>query len=428
MLTNPMPATSATAASASGTTRAPRVTRALATTLCVIATALLSAHSALAQAPADPASAPPSDKKSMAPIQIQANAPDRYTIVKGDTLWAVSSRFLKSPWRWPEVWGMNKDQIRNPHLIYPGQVVVLDRNAPGGPRLMIDPQSTADRGVVKLSPTVRAEAREAQAIPSIAPADIEPFLLRNVVIGAEAFDNSAQIVRSVGEHVAFSTADAFYAVGVKPEMGKVFQVFRKGRELRDTTIAKQPWYKMTYNQPDPQIIGYEASFLGEARLVNAGDVAKLEVVNVRQEMLVGDYLIPAVDTDVINYVPRAPEVKVEAIVMTLPSGISEATKTNIITLNRGKNHGVEVGHVLAAFKPTEVFANPRYKQSSLSWIPSWDAWPVGPNKEPKTLLIPEERVALVFVYRVFDNISYGMVVNSGQEPVRGGYRLTNPSP
>jgi hypothetical protein len=422
MLTNPLPVQPAFDLQTTGFARA---RRGLAVSLCLIGATFITAPTTWAQAPADPSAAAPMAQKATAPIQIQENAPDRYTVVKGDTLWAISSRFLKAPWRWPEVWGMNKTQIRNPHLIYPGQVVVLDRNAPGGPRLMIDPQSTPDRGLVKLSPTIRAEGREAQAIPSIAPGDIEPFLLRNVVIGAETFTNSAQIVRSVGEHVAFSTADAFYAVGVKPEMGKVFQVFRKGRELRDETIPKKPWYRAAHNEPDPQIIGYEANFLGEARLVNAGEVAKLEVVNVRQEMLVGDYLIPTTESDIANYVPRAPETKIEATVMTLPSGISEATKTNVITLNRGKNHGVEVGHVLAAFKPAEAFANPRYKESTLNWIPGW---PKQPNAEPSTLSIPEERVALVFVYRVFDNISYGMVMNSGQEPVRGGYRLTNPLP
>jgi LysM domain len=425
MLTNPLPAQPASDSKNTGLTRTRRV---LATSICLIGATLATAHTVWAQAPADPAAAAPTAQKATAPIQIQENAPDRYTVVKGDTLWAISSRFLKAPWRWPEVWRMNKSQIRNPHLIYPGQVVVLDRNAPGGPRLMIDPNAVPDRGLVKLSPTIRAEGREAQAIPSIAPGDIEPFLLRNVVIGAESFDTSAQIVRSVGEHVAFSTADAFYAVGVTPEMGKVFQVFRKGRELRDPTIPKKPWYRSTYNEPDPQVIGYEANFLGEARLVTAGQVAKLEVVSVRQEILVGDYLIPAVESEVISYVPRAPDKPIDAVVMTLPSGISEATKTNVITFNRGKNHGVEVGHVLAAFKPKEEFANPRYKESSLSWIPSWDKWPYEKSKDPKTLTIPEERVGLVFVYRVFDNISYGMVMNSGQEPVRGGYRLTNPLP
>ena len=419
MLTNLPPFTPAFASRAPRALILARATRAVASALLLAATCS-TAINGFAQAPADPAM---SGAKTTAPIQIQENAPDRYTVVKGDTLWAISGRFLKQPWRWPEVWRMNKDQIRNPHLIYPGQVVVLDRNAPGGPRLMIDPQASGDRGVVRLSPGIRAEARETQAIPSIAPEDIEPFLLRNVVIGSEALNNSPQIVRAVGEHVAFSSADAFYAVGVKPEMGKVFQIFRRGRELRDSTIEQTPWYRRTYNAPDPQVIGYEAQYLGDAKIVTAGEVAKLEVVTVRQEILVGDYLIPATETELPRYVPRAPTNPIDASVMTLPSGISEATKTNIITFNRGKNHGVEVGHVLAAFKPKEVFANPRFKESTLNWVPGW---PKQPSDDPKTLSIPEERVGLVFVYRVFDNISYGMVMNSGQEPIRGGYRLTNP--
>jgi hypothetical protein len=384
----------------------------LATALVVAFTSVASVLPALAQAPA-------------APVQVQESAPDRHVVVKGDTLWGISARFLKQPWRWPEVWGMNKEQIRNPHLIYPGQVVVLDRNAPGGPRLLIDSagSSAFGRDTVRLSPTIRAEAREAQAIPSIRPEDIEPFLLGNIVIGAEAFDSNPQIVRAVGERVAFSTNDAFYSVGIKPEMGKVFQIFRKGRELRDESIAPRPWYKWRHNEPDPQIIGYEANYLGDAKLVNAGEVAKMEVVSVRQEILVGDYLIPAPETSVASYIPRAPERPISASVMTLPSGISETTKTGVVTLNRGKIHGLEVGHVLAIYKPTQNFKNPRYKESTLNWVPGW---PKSQGAEPSTLDIPEERVGLVFVFRVFDNISYGMVMNTGQESVRGGYALRNP--
>jgi LysM domain len=388
-----------------------RTRRGLAAGLLAACAAFASVLPTQAQAPANP-------------VQVQENAPDRHVVVKGDTLWGISGRFLKQPWRWPEVWRMNQDQIRNPHLIYPGQVVVLDRNAPGGPRLMIDANAAPVRGeTVRLSPTTRAEAREAQAIPSIRPEDIEPFLLRNIVIGAEAFENNPQIVRAVGERVAFSTGDAFYTVGVKPEMGKVFQIFRRGRELRDETIAARPWYKWRHNEPDPQIVGYEATYLGDAKLVNTGDVAKMEVVTVRQEILVGDYLIPAVDTDVVRYIPRAPEAPIDAMVMTLPSGVSEASKTNVVTLNRGKKHGVEVGHVLAAYKPKENFKNPRYKESTLNWIPGW---PKQSGAEPSTLNIPEERIGLVFVFRTFDHISYGMVMNTGQESVRSGYALRNP--
>jgi hypothetical protein len=389
------------------------------------------ASGAVAQAPAQPTMAtPPAADNAAKPVQVQDNAPDRYTVVKGDTLWAISGRFLKQPWRWPEVWRMNKDQIRNPHLIYPGQVVVLDRNAVGGPRLMIeDPNASASRGgVVRLSPSVRAEAREAQPIISINPTDVEPFMVRNLVIGAEAFTNAPQIVRAQGERVAMSSGDPFYAVGVKAEMGKVFQIFRRGRELRDTTIAARPWYKWRHNEPDPQIIGYEGEYLGDARLLNEGDVAKLEVVSVRQEILVGDYLIPTPPSDQPRYIPRAPEAQIDARVMTLPSGVQEAAKTSVITINRGAKHGVELGHVLAIYKGAQPFANPRYKESPLNWphlvFPA--GFPKTPSAEPQTLTIPEERIGLVFIYKVFDHVSYGLVMNTGKEPVVVGNRIKNP--
>jgi LysM domain len=391
--------------------------------LAVLVATLAAASVALAQAPTAGASA--DDAK---PIQVQDNAPDRYTVVKGDTLWAISGRFLKQPWRWPEVWRMNKDQIRNPHLIYPGQVVVLDRNAIGGPRLMIeDPNASAARGgVVRLSPQIRGEAREAEAIISINPQDIEPFMVRNLVIGAEAFADAPQIVKAQTERVAMASGDTFYAVGVKEEAGKGYQLYRRGRELRDTTITARPWYRWRHNEPDPQIIGYEAEYLGDARLLNGGEVAKFEVASVRQEIRVGDYLIPIPPTEQPRYIPRAPEATIDAIIMTLPSGVQEAAKTSVVTLNRGAKHGVELGHVLAIYKNAQPFANPRYKESTLNWLPRAVGWPREPSGDPATLSVPEERVGLVFVYRVFDHVSYGMVMNSGKEPIVVGQRLRNP--
>lgn len=365
---------------------------------------------ALAQAPA-------------APVQVRENAPDRHTVVKGDTLWGISGKFLKQPWRWPEVWRMNRDQIKNPHRIYPGQVIVLDRDAAGNPRLSILQSSPEDRGIIRLSPQIRAEAREGAAIPSIPPADIEPFMVRNRVVGAETFDDAPQIVKSVDARVTFATADSVYAVGIKPEMGKVFQIFRKGRELRDPSITARPWYKWRHNEPDPQIIGYEATYLGDAKVLTDGDVAKIEIVSAKREIQVGDYLIPQPPSETMAYVPRAPEAKVDGLILTLPNGISEAGKTDVVTINLGKRDGLEPGHVLAVYKPKETFANPRFKEPTLNWIPFW---PKQPYAEPATLDIPEERVALVFVFRVFEGISYGLVMNSGTDTLRANYIVRNP--
>ncbi len=356
------------------------------------------------------------------PLQIQPDAPDRHTVVKGDTLWGISGKFLKQPWRWPELWRMNREQIKNPHWIYPGQVMVFDRNAVGGPRLSVL-QSGENRPTVILTPQIRAEGREAAAIPSIKPGDIEPFMVRNLVIGAETLADAPQIVKSVGDRVAFAAGESIYVVGVKPTMGKVFQIYRKGRELRDPAIEPRAWYKWRHNEADPQIIGYEAIYLGDAKLLRDGEVARLEIVNSKQETQVGDYLLPAPLPETFAYVPRAPSQQIDAQVMTLPNGISEAGKTNVVTLNRGKSHGLEVGHVLAAYKPIETFANPRYKEPFLNFVPGW---PKQKGAEEKTLDIPEERIGLVFVFRVFDNISYGMVMNTGVENVRVGYALRNP--
>jgi hypothetical protein len=216
-------------------------------------------------------------------------------------------------------------------------------------------------------------------------------MVKNLVIGAEAFNDAPQIVKAQTERVAMSTGDTFHAIGVKKEMGKGFQLFRRGRELRDTTIPARPWYRWKLNEPDPQIIGYEAEYLGDAALINEGDVAKLEVVRIRQEIRVGDYLIPIPPTEQPRYIPRAPEANIDGIIMTIPTGVQEAAKTSVVTINRGTKHGLELGHVLAIYKKEEPFANPRYKESTLNWLPRAIGWPREPSSDPQTLTVPEHR-------------------------------------
>ncbi|MCS6995632.1 MAG: LysM peptidoglycan-binding domain-containing protein [Casimicrobiaceae bacterium] len=367
--------------------------------------------------------AQPQTATASAPVQIAEGAPDRYTVVRGDTLWGIAGKFLKQPWRWPEVWRLNREQIRNPHLIFPGQVIVLDRHAPEGPRLLIGEASAGERPLVRLSPQVRAEAKEAQPIPSIPPGDIDPFIVKDFVIGAEAFAEAAQIVRAIDERVTLSAFDSFYAIGARAPVGTIFHVYRRGKELRDPEIPPLTWFERMRGDPDRQVVGYEATYLGEAKLVASGDLARFEIVRTRQEILVGDYLLPAPAEEPVRYVPRAPERPIEARIMTLPTGIAEAGRASVVTINRGAKAGLEVGHVLAIFKPAEDFANPRFRESSLNWVPGW---PRQPDEQPRTLTIPEERVGLVFVYRTFDHVAYGLVMNSGRAPIKTGYILRNP--
>src|SRR5947209_8295074 len=153
-----------------------------------------------------------------APLTLRPDAPDRYVVVPGDTLWAISQRYTDSPWRWPELWGLNKDQIRNPHLIYPGYVIVLDRAR--GQLTIGDkgaPATTAtatESGVVKLGPRIRSESVAKEQIPSIPASVIEPFLSRPLIVEPDGLDKAPTIVGTETDRVILAAGNAAYVRGM----------------------------------------------------------------------------------------------------------------------------------------------------------------------------------------------------------------------
>lgn len=333
--------------------------------------------------------------------ELAPNAPQSHTVKAGDTLWGISSLFLKSPWRWPELWGMNLEQIRNPHLIYPGQVLYLD-TSDGRARLRLG--QTVDGDVVKLSPQVRSSTLVSTAIASIPFHLIEPFLNEAVILDSNSLDEAPRIVATREGRVLMSRGDTAYTRG---DLGKntLFRIFREAKPLRDPTTQ--------------DILGYEAPYVGTAEFVRSGDHSRVDekassapvpdtliVTSIRQEANVGDRLAPVVAREYSNYVPHAPQGDLVGQIVSIYGDGITAGQNQIVALNRGKSDGVERGHVLALWQDGAEIVDR-----------------TGPS--PTRLKLPDERHGMLFVFQVFDRMSYALIL-SVHQPVKVGDRFSQP--
>ena len=332
--------------------------------------------------------------------ELVANAPDTYTIKRGDTLWDISKLFLKSPWRWPELWGMNLQDIRNPHLIYPGQLLYLDK-AGGRARLRMG-QPVGD-GTVKLSPRVRVEVPGFGAISSIPFNLIEPFLNEAIIFQGNELAAAPRIVATQEGRVLLSKNELAY---VRGDIGqdRSFRIFREAKALKDPATG--------------QVLGYEAAYVGAADFVRPGESrvaadGKPEIVpstflitSMRQEANVGDRLSAVPPREFSNYAPHAPSGELRGQIVSIYGDGLSAGQNQIVALNRGATDGMERGHVLALWTAGE-----RVKDLTDPTRP--------------TLTLPDERHGLLFVFRVFDRMSYALILNV-KDPVKAGDRFTQP--
>jgi len=373
---------------------------------------------------------------------LKEDAPDRYIVVPGDTLWSISGRFLKDVWKWPEVWRMNQEQVRNPHRIYPGDVIVLDRSG-GAPQLRLlrdgaaDPgaaaaaaAAAAGRDTVKLSPRTRAQPLADKAVPAIPPSAIEPFLSRPLVVGQNELDSAPVIMATEENRVVIGAGNIAYADNLK-RGDQLWQVFRRSDALVDPDTG--------------ETLGYLAIYLGEARLRKFGDPSTIEITKSPQEIYVGDRLLPSSkQVPTFSYVPRAPWRPVRGRIMTTYGNLGETGPLGIVALSKGSQDGLEVGHVLAIYRSQstsvyEVRQSPLYGEQGLSANDSPRTYyseqltrrdaPLYARGKPITeadiARLPDERYGLVMVFRTFDRTAFGLVMQASR-PVAVNDLVTNP--
>jgi LysM repeat protein len=303
-----------------------------------------------------------------APLELADGAPDRYIVVPGDTLWGIAGKFLKSPYRWSELWKLNKDEIKRPQLIYPGQVLVLDKSG-------LQPRLVLETVVVKPHEYVEPLKK---AISSIPPHAIEPFLTEPLIVDEGGLDSSARVVGIQDGRVMAGAGDKVYATNVK-QTAKLWQLFRADAPLID---------------PDTkEVLGHEANFLGTAALTQEGDPSEFLLRSSKMEVVIGDFLLPAPRPDVLSYVPRAPERQINGRILGVKGGVRYSGRLGVISINRGQADGVENGHVFAV-DLTGRTVDDRFKG------------------EKQSFKLPDQRGGLIFVFRVFHRISYALVLES----------------
>ena len=348
------------------------------------------------------------------PLLLSNEAPTMYTVVKGDTLWDISGKFLKEPWRWPEIWNMNRDQIKNPHLIYPGDIVKLSFDASGRPALTI--ASAEAGGAFKLSPRIRSQGLD-QAIPSIPARVIGPFLSAPLVAEEGSLNSAPRIVATEEGRVIVGAGNLVYAMGIKLEQGTRWQIYRPGKALVDPATK--------------EVLGYEAQYLGDARVNRFGEgvstPSTLEIIKSNQEINRGDRLMPAGSAALPQYSPRAPDKQVKGRIVSLVGGVSETAQYSIVVLNLGARQGMEVGHVLSAQTGGELISTDS-GEAGRSWsfksaLPA--SWRTGADGLPPEVQLPQERNGLLVVFRVFDRVSYALVMSS-KRPLKLGDFVQTP--
>jgi LysM repeat protein len=334
--------------------------------------------------------------------ELAPNAPDVYTVKTRDTLWDISKVFLKSPWRWPELWGMNLEQIRNPHLIFPGQVLYLDKQG-GRARLRMGQAPVEGAGTTRLSPRVRSSALGDGALPSIPFQLIEPFLNEALIFQGNELENAPRIVATQEDRVILGRGDTAY---VRGDLGAArdYRIFREAKPLKDPATG--------------EVLGYEARFVGGAEYTRQGGTridaagrseivpATFVVTSARLEAGVGDRLAVVPIREFTNYAPHAPQGAIAGQVASIYGDGLSAGQNQIVALNRGTVDGMERGHVLALLR------------DGARTVDTTD-----PSRP--TIKLPDERNGMLFVFRVFDRMSYALIL-SAKTPVTPGDRFSQP--
>jgi hypothetical protein len=326
-------------------------------------------------------------------VEIKPSAPQEYVVKKGDTLWDISTKFLNDPWYWPEIWHVNP-QIANPHLIYPGDVITLFYidgkpylGINGGPRVEEIQRE-------KLEPTVRVEP--VQRDDDIVPIQtIHQFIVHPRVVDEDTLKKAPYIVDSQDKRLVYGPNERVYVRGIEgDQLARRYSVYRKGTRLLDPQTG--------------EFLGYEAVHVGEARLEHQdGVVSTVMLENTVREALRGDLLMPIEDNYNRTFIPHAPSNTIDGEIISLFDAISQIGQNQVVVLNVGARDGLEKGHVLAVNQAGRTVRDEFARRGD------------------KTITLPEERAGVLMIFRTFDKVSYGLIMEATRA-IHLGDTVSNP--
>lgn len=316
--------------------------------------------------------------------ELRPDHPERYTVVKGDTLWDISGRFLNSPWYWPEIWHVNP-QVSNPHLIYPGDrlaLVYID----GKPRIT---KVASNNGIIKLSPEVRSE-RIDTPIPAIPLDAISSFLTDTRIVSPEMINQAPYVLEGEDGRIITGAGDRLYARGEKPA-DKV-GIFRRSKEFTDPETG--------------EFLGLEARSIARGNITaEHGDVLTLELTRSSEEVRIGDRLLVNEDRRLTtSFVPSSPEQEIEGKMISVDGGVTQIGQYDVVAINRGSRENLEAGNVMAVLKAGNMVRDPVTNE---------------------TIELPSERAGLLMIFQVYEKMSYGLILQASRS-LSVGDKVTNP--
>jgi hypothetical protein len=306
---------------------------------------------------------------SQGSARLAEDAPDEYVVQVGDTLWDIAGTFLRDPWYWPEIWYVNP-QVENPHLIYPGDVLAL---------VYVDGQPRVENRMgssYRLSPEARATPLT-EAITSVSYDSISAFLSRGVVIERNEVDTLPHIVATKGDHLVAAAGNTIYVRGTSAQPGERYNIVKIGDRLIDPETN--------------DLIGYQGIEIGEGTMTRSGDPASMMLNRSKQEATQGDRLIPTSVEIPLNFFPKAPSSNIDGQIISVVGGVTQIGQYHVVVMNRGTSHGMGVGDVLTVWQRGAT---------------------VRDHTAGGSVRLPEEEAGTIMVFKVYDRISYGLVMEA----------------